>query len=157
MATIARALVMIEAKDHFKAGYHYQEHSQWLKATEEFSKVEPNRPDYVLAQCGLAYCLLKNGNYVSAVTICVGLIESCSKEKLQEKLWLQYPDENPYIIAAYALIQLGNLDGAASMLCMFDGYPSEVINMFFERNLSSPMWKEICRSNIKSPLTSRER
>ena len=143
---------MMEEQDHFKSGYSLQEAQDWDAASKEFLNVTIDNTDYDLARCGMAYCKVRSGLYQEAVAACEELLQLRNSEQIAEKLWLQYADENPYILAAYSLLKLGDNQGAGSMLDRFSRHSDEVIRKFFERSVKSALWLEICESKIQSPL-----
>ena len=139
-------------QDHFRQGNHFQENGEWLSAIMELMQVSRDNPDYALARAGLAYCQLMVEDFSAAISVCEDLIASHNSKDLKFKLWLQFTDENPFVIQAYALFRLGEQDKACLVLETFAAQYRELLLKFFERNNKSSIWLDLCRSDIVTPL-----
>ena len=115
------------ANDDFRKGYRFQERGQWRKAMERYLRVSETSAEYVLAVSGAAYCRACDGDFKEAVRLCRQLTANTSPEELQARLWLQYDDENPYLIGAYAAVQLGDREAAEKFLELFARHPGEIV------------------------------
>lgn len=139
-------------KDHLQKGYHYQQCGKNAKAIQEYAQVQSSEDAYELARCGLAYCYVLTSLYHDAVRVCQDLIACRSSEALCRSLWLEFVDENPFLLGAYALVKLGNLRAAGAMLDAFHQAHAPVLGEFFEKCVGCEWWKLIRDSGTASTL-----
>ena len=118
---------------------------------ERYLRVSETSAEYVLAVSGAAYCRACDGDFKEAVRLCRQLTANTSPEELQARLWLQYDDENPYLIGAYAAVQLGDREAAEKFLELFARHPGEIVQRAMLAGPSS-FWDVVRAASLSSPL-----
>lgn len=139
------------SNNDFRKGYRCQERGQWGKAVEYYLRVPETSSEYDLAMSGAACCRAGDGNFKEAVRLCRQLIANTSPEELQARLWLQYDDENPYLIGAYTAVQLGERETAEKFLELFARHPRELVQRAMLAG-SSSFWEAVRAAELAAPL-----